>query len=122
MKNYLLKGYAIHAKFEQIEKKIQQHDQILIEHDQKFDLIIKTHLPPNEGIFYDGQIFDAHLFVSNLIKSANQSVVLIDNYIDESVLILLTKRNPNVEVTIYTATSMNNYNSTLNDTMHNIQK
>jgi hypothetical protein len=96
IKDYLLKGYAISNRIERIERK-------LLEHDQKFDLFIRTNLPPNEGIFYDGQIFDAHLFVSGLIKSADKSIILIDNYIDESVLILLSKRKPQVEAIIYTS-------------------
>ena len=68
LKNYLLKGYAIRSQFAQIENKINQHDKILLEHDQKFDLHIKTSLPPNEGIFYDGQIFDAYKFVSDIVN------------------------------------------------------
>lgn len=96
LKDYLLKGYVLSQRVDRIETK-------LLEHDQKFDLLIKTHLTPNEGIFYDGQIFDAYQFVSGLIKSAKKSIVLIDNYIDESVLTLLSKRNKSVESTIYTA-------------------
>ena len=96
LKDYLLKGYVINQRIDRIENK-------LLEHDQRFDLLINTHLPPREGIFYDGQIFDAYLFVSDIIKSATTSIVLIDNYVDESVLVLLSKRNPNVETTIYTA-------------------
>jgi hypothetical protein len=96
LKDYLLKGYAINQRIDRIESKLQ-------EHDQKFDLLIRTNLPPNEGIFYDGQIFDAHHFVSGLVRSADKSIVLIDNYIDESVLILLSKRKPGVESTIYTS-------------------
>jgi hypothetical protein len=96
LKDYLLKGYAINQRVDKIEKK-------LIEHDQKFELLIYTNLPPNEGIFYDGQIFDAYTFVSQLIKSAKKSIVLIDNYIDESVLTLLSKRNTDVSATIFTA-------------------
>lgn len=103
LKNYLLKGYAIRAQFEHIEKKIQQHDKTLFEHDQKFDMLIKSNHIPKEGIFYDGQIFDAHNFVSNIIKAAKNSIVLIDNYIDENVLLILTKRKKDVAVTIYTA-------------------
>ena len=95
LKDYLLKGYAIHQRVENIEKKI-------FEHDQKFDLIIKTSLPPHEGIFYDGQIFDAWTFVSDIIRSAKSSIILIDNYIDDSVLTLLSKREKNVQATIYT--------------------
>ncbi len=95
LKDYLLKGYAVNQRIDRIERK-------LLEHDQKFDLIIKTNLPPHEGIFFDGQIFDAHHFVSGLIKSADKSIVLIDNFIDESVLILLSKRKINVGAIIYT--------------------
>ena len=59
-------------------------------------------MPPHEGIFFDGQIFDAYAFVSKIIKSAKKSIILIDNYIDESVLTLLSKRSKNVTATIYT--------------------
>lgn len=59
-------------------------------------------LPPVEGIFYDGQIFDAYVQIVNLIKQARQSIVLVDNYIDESTLTMLSKRNINVPATIYT--------------------
>ncbi|WP_423128063.1 virulence RhuM family protein [Gaoshiqia sp. Z1-71] len=96
LKDYLLRGYAINQRVDRIEKK-------LFEHDQKFDLLIKTNLPPHEGVFYDGQIFDAHVFVSDLIKAANQSTILIDNYIDENVLALLSKRKANVSATVYSA-------------------
>lgn len=95
LKDFLLKGYAINHRVDRIEKK-------LLEHDQKFDLLIKTNLLPNEGIFYDGQIFDAYQFASDIIKSAAISIVLIDNYVDESVLTLLSKRKSNVTATIYT--------------------
>ncbi len=101
LKNYLLKGYAIRQQFEHIEKKLYQHDKTLLEHEQKFDLIIKTGLPPHEGIFYDGQVYDAWQFVSDLIKSAKNDIVVIDNYIDDSVLTLLSKRNATVKATIY---------------------
>ena len=103
LKNYLLKGYAVRQQFEHIEKKLEQHDKILIEHGQQFELLINTILPPTEGIFFDGQIFDAWKFASNIIKSAKKSIVLIDNYIDESVLMLLSKRKSEVIATIYTA-------------------
>lgn len=69
----------------------------------EIDFQIKTNLPPNEGIFYDGQIFDAWLFVSNLIKTAESSIVLIDNYIDEVVLNLIAKRKNQVKATICTS-------------------
>lgn len=97
LKDFLLKGYAIHSRMEILEKKVHS----LEDKNNEFDLILKTNLPPNQGIFYDGQLFDAYVFVSKLIKSANQSIVLIDNYIDESVLVLLAKRASKVNVTIY---------------------
>ena len=96
LKEYLMKGYVLSSRIDRIEKKI-------FEHDQKFDLLIKTSLPPNEGIFYDGQIFDAWKFAADLVKSAHKSIVLIDNYIDDSVLHLLAKRNKGVEVKIFTS-------------------
>ena len=102
LKSYLLKGYAVRQQFEQIEKKLQQHDKTLFEHDQKFELLIKTSLPPKEGIFFDGQIYDAYEKVSSFIKEAKWSIILIDNYIDETVLTLLTKRKKDVTTTIFT--------------------
>ncbi len=100
LKEFLLRGFVLHQRIEKVENK-------LIEHDQKFNLLIKTNLPPTEGIFYDGQIFDAYKFVTDIIKSAKQSIILIDNYVDESVLVLLLKRMHNVEAVIYTAAISN---------------
>jgi hypothetical protein len=99
LKEYLLKGYAVNHRIERIENDVNY----LKRKVNEFDFQIKTNLPPHEGVFYDGQIFDAHLFVSGLIKTAYQSIILIDNYIDESVLALLSKRKPNVKAAIYTA-------------------
>jgi len=95
LRNYLLKGYAINQRFEQIEQRVSATE-------KKIEFFVKTSLPPKEGIFFDGQIFDAYVFVSNLIKSAKKSVTLIDNYVDESILLLLSKRKKEVSATIYT--------------------
>jgi hypothetical protein len=95
LKDYLLKGYAVNYRIDRLESKV-------IEHDQQFDLLIKTSLPPKEGIFYGGQIFDAYAFAADLIKSARRSLVLLDNYVDESVLLLLAKRRAKVKARIYT--------------------
>lgn len=95
LKSYLLKGYAVQSRIENIEKKI-------FEHDQKIEILLNTNLPPNQGIFYDGQLFDAHVFVAKIIKSAKKSILLFDNYIDETVLIQLSKREKGVNVVIYT--------------------
>lgn len=96
LKEYLMKGYVLNQRMDRIERK-------MFEHDQKFDLLIKTSLPPHEGIFYDGQIFDAYKFTADLVKSAKKSIVLIDNYVDESVLLLLSKRKTGVKATIFTS-------------------
>ena len=95
LKEYILRGYAINQRFERLEYRVA-------ETEKKIDFFVKTALPPPQGIFYDGQIFDAYVFVSDLIKSAKKSIVLIDNYIDETVLLLLSKRLPKVSATIYT--------------------
>ena len=95
LKSYLLKGYVIQNKIENIEKKI-------FEHDQKIEILLNTNLPLNQGIFYDGQVFDAHSFVSKLIKSAKYSILLFDNYIDETVFIQLSKRQKGVTAIVFT--------------------
>ena len=95
LKNYLLKGYVISQRIENLERKIN-------EHDKQIEALVHHALLPEKGIFFDGQIFDAWKFVSGIIKSARSSIILIDNYIDESVLYLLAKRNKNVIATIYT--------------------
>lgn len=97
LKSYLLKGYAIHQRVEILEKKVNS---IEIKNDE-FDLILNTKLPPNQGVFFDGEVFDAYVFVSKLIKSAKKSIVLIDNYCDETVLALLSKRQAKVKASIY---------------------
>jgi len=95
LKEYLLRGYAINPRLEQLEQRVTRTE-------EKIDFFVRTALPPVEGIFYDGQIFDAYEFVSKLIKSAKKEIVLIDNYVDETVLTMLDKRAPAVKATIYT--------------------
>jgi hypothetical protein len=98
LKEYLLKGYVVNHRLNKVEEEIQQIKGRMNEIEFK----VQTNLPPSEGIFLDGQIFDAWQFVSLLIKKAKDTIILIDNYIDESVLMLLAKRNPGVKATIYT--------------------
>jgi len=95
LRDYLLKGHAINRRLERIEHRVG-------ETERKIDFFVRTALPPVQGIFFEGQIFDAHAFVSDLVRSAKRSVVLIDNYVDESVLLLLSKRLPNVTAEIHT--------------------
>jgi hypothetical protein len=100
LKDYLLKGYAINNRITRIEDNVQD----LAEKVNNIDLQINTSLPPKQGIFFEGQVFDSYVFVSKLIKKSRKSIILIDNYIDETVLILFAKRNKNVDATIYTKT------------------
>lgn len=106
LKDYLLKGYSINQRLSDVEtridNKLMRHEQRLDQIDQKIDFFVRTSLPPVEGIFFDGQIFDAYAFVSDLIRSAHENIILIDNYVDESVLTLLDKRQKNITATIYT--------------------
>ena len=102
LKEYLLRGHALNYKFELIEEQLKEHRAILDKHEDKIDFFVRTSLPPVEGVFHNGQIFDAYKFATDLIKSANKSLVLIDNYIDESVLLMLSKRKPGVTADVYT--------------------
>ena len=95
LKDYLLKGYSVNQRIERLEQRVTQTE-------NKIDFFVRTALPPVEGIFFDGQIFDAYELACRLIKSAKRRIVLIDNYIDESTLLMLEKRNNGVTATIYT--------------------
>ena len=102
LKDYLLKGYALNQRLLKIENQLENQQNLLAEHSEKIDFFVRTSLPPVEGIFFEGQVFDAHAFVSDLIRNAKNSIVLIDNYIDDTVLKLLDKRAQKVKATIYT--------------------
>lgn len=106
LKEYLLKGYSVNQRLlymeSRIDHRLSEHDQQIRELSGKVDFFLKTSLPPREGILFDGQIFDAYVFVCDLIKRAHKRIILIDNYIDETVLTLLNKRNRGVLATIYT--------------------
>ena len=112
LKDYLLHGYAVNQRIERLENRVSRTE-------EKIELLVRTSLPPMEGVFYEGQIFDAHVFASNLIKSAKRSVVLIDNYIDESVLVTLSKRENNVSAKIVTRSISDQFRLDLN--RHNSQ-
>ena len=102
LKEYLLKGYAVNCRLEQIDTRLQKHERQIEYLTDKVDFFVHTSLPPVEGIFYDGQIFDAYKFSTDLIRSAKKSIILVDNYVDESVLLMLSKRNAGVKADIYT--------------------
>ena len=102
LKEYLLKGYVVNSRIVALEEHVAKQDSQIEELKDKVNFFVRSSLPPVEGIFYDGQIFDAYVQITNLIKQAKQSIVLVDNYIDETTLTMLSKRDPNVTATIYT--------------------
>jgi len=106
LKDYLLRGYSVNQRLlymeSRIDRRLLEHDKRLDDLTDKVDFFIRTSLPPKEGVFFNGQIFDAHEFICRLIKSANKRIILIDNYVDESVLVQLDNRNADVSAVIYT--------------------
>ena len=102
LKEYLLKGYVVNSRIVALEEHVAKQDSQIEELKDKVNFFVRSSLPPVEGIFYDGQIFDAYVQIVSLIKQAKHSITLIDNYIDEATLTMLSKRNSNVSATIYT--------------------
>ena len=106
LKDYLLNGYAIRHRLNEFEDRIDrrmlQFDKRLDEQERKMDILVHSSQLPKQGIFYDGQIYDAYSFVSGLLRKAVCRIVLIDNYIDDTVLTLMDKRATEVEAVIYT--------------------
>ena len=106
LKDYLLKGYAVntHIRYleHRIDNKLQEHTEQIHDLQNKVDFFIRTSLPPREGIFFDGEIYDAFELIVRLIKSAKQTILLIDNYIDDTVLTMMSEKDADVKVDIYT--------------------
>lgn len=98
LKDYLLKGFSVNNRMNRIEDNME----VLKNKVNAIDLQINTHLIPTQGVFFDGQVFDAYSFVSDLVRTAKESIVLVDNYIDDTVLTLLSKKNTNVQCHILT--------------------
>ncbi|HSW59366.1 MAG TPA: RhuM family protein, partial [bacterium] len=99
LKEYLLRGHAFQVRLEKVENDVGE----LKSRMNEIAFQVKTELSPKEGIFFDGQVFDAYELVTSFIKEAKRSIVLIDNYVDETVLSMLSKRKDRVKATIYTA-------------------
>jgi len=95
LKEFLLKGYSVNQRFERLEQRVSRTE-------EKIEFFVRTALPPVEGVFFEGQIYDAYELACKLVKSAVRRIILIDNYIDESVLTLLDKRRSGVSAEIYT--------------------
>ena len=106
LKDYMLKGYAINQQMlameERIGRQLQDHTIQIHNLQEKVNFFVRTSLPPQQGIFYDGQIFDAYTFSNDRIREATTRIILIDNYIDDSVLTILSKRADKVTATVYT--------------------
>ena len=102
LKDYLLRGYAVNQRLLNIENQLVSQQKQLAQHQEQIDFFVRTSLPPVEGIFYDGQIFDAYTFVNDRIREAKKRIVLIDNYVDDSVLKMLDKRAKGVSAKVYT--------------------
>ena len=106
LKDYLLRGYSINQRLMHMENRIDhrlsEHDIQIKELNNRMDFFIRTSLPPKEGIIYDGQIFDAYTLMCDLIRSARNRIIMVDNYIDDSVFRQLDKRITGVSATIFT--------------------
>ncbi len=98
MRRFLFDNASVFQRFTQIEQKLLTHDENF---DKLFEALENKSLKPKQGIFYDGEIFDAYIFINDLIKNAKDEIILIDNYIDESVFTLFSKY-PNIKIKIYT--------------------
>ena len=123
LKDYLLRGYSVNQRLlymeSRIDRRLLEHDKRLDDLTDKVDFFIRTSLPPKEGVFFYGQIFDAHEFICRLIKSAEKRIILIDNYVDESVLVQLDNRNAGVSALIYTGEISRTFRQSVN--RHNRQ-
>jgi hypothetical protein len=103
MRKFIINNAQLFQRIDTVEKRQLKHEMETEEKFEKvFDALQKDKLDPKQGIFFDGQIFDAHKFVSDLVRKAEKSIILIDNYVDDTVLNLFTKRKKNVTVIIYT--------------------
>ena len=108
LKDHLLKGYSVNKSLQEVKTQLGTQDKRISLLEDKVDFFVRSSLPPVEGVFYDGQIFDAYVQIAGLIKQAKHSIVLVDNYIDETTLTMLSKRDINVSATIYTSQQAQN--------------
>ena len=107
LKDHLLKGYSVNTRLNQLEDKVDRrlakHDQDIVELKEKVDFFVQTSLPPVQGVFFNGQVFDAHVFAAKYILNARKSILLIDSWVDLATLELLSKKNKGVSVEIVTS-------------------
>ena len=107
LKSYLLQGYAVNTQFAQLEDKVDRrlakHEERIATLEEKVDFFVQTQTPPQQGVFYDGQLWDARALVLKLIGSAKKSLILIDNWATTETLDLFTKKRKGVKLTIFTS-------------------
>ena len=107
LKSYLLKGYAVNTRLAQFEdrvdRRLAKHDERIATLEEKVDFFVQTQMPPIQGVFYDGQLWDARALVLKLVASAKRALILIDNWATAEVLDLLAKKRKGVKVTIFTS-------------------
>ena len=107
LKDHLLKGYSVNTRLNQLEDKVDRrlakHDHDIVELKEKVDFFVQTSLPPVQGVFFNGQVFDAHAFAAKYILNAHKSILLIDSWVDLATLELLSKKNKGVSVEIVTS-------------------
>ena len=96
LKEYVLRGYAVNERFARLEQKV-------LKHEEQINLVLQTALPPIQGVFYDGQLWDARALVLKLIQNAKRSIILIDNWATPETLDLLAKKGKGVKVTVFTS-------------------
>jgi len=102
IKSYLIKGYVVNEKLESIEKQVKKNKLKIDQQEKEIERLVTKTLPSNQGIFFDGQVFEAYKLVSDIVRSAKKSIVLIDNYLDDTVLTLFSKRKKGVTLKILT--------------------
>lgn len=118
LRDYLLKGYALNQRMNRIENDYEN----LNKEVKKISFQLKTKDIPNQGVFFDGQVFDAYVFASNLVKKAKKEIILIDNYIDESTITLLAKKTDTVKAVLFTKVASKQLNLDIqkaNEQYHN---
>ena len=115
----MFKGIAIHKRIEHLEQQAIFTDKRISKAEEQLDYFIERALPRQSGIFFDGEVFDAYAFIIDLVKSATKRIILIDNYVDESVLTILTQRANKVKATIYTEKIENTFQLALKK--HDVQ-
>ena len=103
LKEHLLRGYTLNKRLDRVEEKLNEHDAHIGNLQESVDFFVRTSLPPRQGVFYDGQVFDADVLLTKFILSAKRSILLIDNYVDITTLEMLAKKGKRISLEIVTS-------------------